>query len=112
MASPTMTDGELAKEYGYSQSGQTLFGPQEFGYRCPKGHGGNYLTWSEFNEHIWCHKCWLDYRYCDCTLKRPSWMKRKYFNKFVADLPIKPRILKGVDRWMEEVDKPHPRAEE
>ncbi|MBA7691104.1 hypothetical protein ES703_99643 [subsurface metagenome] len=34
-----------------------------------------------------------------------SWMSQKEFDEFVATLPEKPKILLGVDRWMERVDK-------
>jgi hypothetical protein len=103
MASPTLTDQQLARQFGRRGPGQPLFEPQEFGYRCPKGHGGDHITWSEFKEHIWCYQCKLDYPSKDCPIQRPSCMSRKDFNAFVRRLPFKPQIIPGVDRSLEAV---------
>jgi len=102
MASPTLTDEQLAKKYGRrTPGGQTLFKPFELGYRCPKGHRGESITWSEFNNHIWCHKCQLDYTSETCPMQRPSWMDPDEFGAFVSRLSFKPKILPGVDRSIE-----------
>lgn len=105
MSSPTMSDEQLSEKYGRRPHPLLMvpvFEPQEFGYRCPKGHGGDYLTWSEFNDHIWCYKCQMDYHYAhECTIQRPSWMTVKQFEEFLSTLPEKPKILDGVDRWVE-----------
>ena len=107
MSSPILTDEQLVEKYGRRkpQGAIPVFEPQEFGYCCPKGHTGDYLTWSEFNDHIWCYKCQKDYHYAhDCTIQRMSWMTPKQFREFWATLPEKPKILKGVNKWMERVE--------
>lgn len=103
MASPTLTDEQLAQKYGRRPhpGAILLFEPFDFGYRCPKGHGGGCITWSEFNDHIWCYRCNLEYPYFDCTLQQPSWMSDKEWEEFVAKLPNKPKILEGLDRTLE-----------
>ena len=105
MASPTLTDKQLAEQFGRRPQGIPLFEPYEYGYRCPKGHRGGNITWSEFREHIWCYKCKLDYPSKDCPIQRPSWMKPKEFKEFVDGLPFKAKILRGVDRYIEMLDK-------
>jgi len=107
MASPELTDEQLRERYGrrpYAVGTVALFEPYEWGYRCPKGHGGEYITWSEFNEHIWCSKCNLEYLYYDCTIQQPSWMSKKDFDDFVAGLPTKPKILPGLDRTLDRME--------
>jgi len=37
----SMTDEQLEKEYGRRPEGQPFDQPQELGYICPKGHGGD-----------------------------------------------------------------------
>ena len=106
MASPTMTDEELAEKYGRRRTGAvSLFEPYEWGYRCPARHRGENITWSEFNEHIWCKKCELDYPSADCPMQRPSWMDPDEFKSFVTRLPFKPTVLPGVDHYLELLDK-------
>jgi len=106
MASPTLTDQELAEKYDRRGTGAvSLFEPYEWGFQCPKGHRGEAITWSEFNEHIWCKKCELDYPSADCPMQRPRWMNPDEFKAFVARLPFKPKILPGVDRHPELLDK-------
>lgn len=110
MASPTLTDEELAKQYGRRKEGVALFEPFEWGYRCPQGHRGEAITWSEVANHIWCYKCQLDYSSKDCPMQRPSWMKPKEFKAFVARLPFKPKVLPGVDHYIELLDKAEKKA--
>ena len=99
MASPLLTDKQLAKEYGIRPSGQPLDCPSELGYICPKGHGGDYLSWSEFKEHIWCWECMIDYLYADCMLKRMCWMSDKQWEDFLSDLDEKPQIIEGIQHF-------------
>ena len=100
MPSITLTDVQLAKEYGKRQSGQPLDEPQELGYVCPKGHTGDYLTWSEFKEHIWCFKCKKDYHYApDCQLRRMCWMSDEQWSNFIARLPMIPTIIDGIQHF-------------
>ena len=103
MSSPTLTDGQLTKEYGRRDlpEGAVPFDqPQELGYICPKGHGGDYLTWSEFKEHIWCYKCQRDYHYAaDCQLRRLCWMNDRQWRDFLKRLPMKPKILDGIKHF-------------
>ena len=100
MSSPTLTDEQLEKEYGRRPEGQAVDYPQELGYICPKGHGGDYLTWSEFKEHIWCWECGKDYHYAaDCQLKRICWMSDAMWKDFLEKLPMKPKILEGIQHF-------------
>ncbi len=105
MSSPTLTDRQIAKKYGRRTPGAvSLFEPYEWGYGCPRGHRGELITWSEFNEHIWCHRCQLDYPSADCPMQRPGWMDPKEFQEFVSRLPFTPKVLSGVDRYLELLD--------
>lgn len=64
MAAPSMTDQEIADKYGrrvIPHGTVILNEPSEEGYQCPKGHNMSEITWSEFNEYIWCYVCQLDY---------------------------------------------------
>lgn len=106
MASPTLTDEDLTRLYGgRNTEGISLFEPYEFGYRCPKGHRGTNITWSEFKGHIWCYRCEVDYPSSGCPMQRPSWMTPQQFKEFVAKLPFKPKILSGVDHCLELLEK-------
>lgn len=100
-----LTDRQLEKIYGKRGSGTALFEPWELGYRCPRGHRGSHITWSEFNHHIWCYKCQLDYLSNTCPIQRPSWQGKEDFEKTIARLPFKPRVIRGMDRTIEELDK-------
>jgi len=100
MSSPRLTDGELEEQFGRRPEGQAFDYPQELGYRCPKGHTGDWLTWSEFKEHIWCYKCKADYHYAlDCKLKRMCWISEGLWNHFVSRLPMKPQIVRGIQHF-------------
>ena len=109
MSSPTLTDEQLEKEYGRRDLplGAVIFDyPQELGYICPKGHG-DYLTWSEFKDHIWCYECHKDYHYAtDCQLRRMCWMNDEQWRDFVAGLPMKPKILEGIQHF-DDCEIPH-----
>jgi len=103
MASPTMTDEQIAEKYGrrnLPQGAVAFDQPQELGYVCPSGHTGDYLTWSEFNEHIWCYKCKKDYHYAiDCRLRHMCWMSDEQWNDFLNSLPMKPTVLEGIQHF-------------
>lgn len=111
MGSPTLTDDQLAEKFGRRPDGQPLFEPCEWGYRCPEGHRGLLITWSEFKGHIWCHRCQLDYPSESCPMQRPSWMKPEDFKAFIAKLPFKPKVLPGVDHYIEVMDKAMPKGQ-
>lgn len=101
MASPRLTDKQIEKEYGRRQTdAQPLDQPQELGYICPEGHGGDYLAWSEFKEHIWCDKCQKDYHYAvDCQLMRMCWYDDEQWKDFLTRLPMKPKVLEGIQHF-------------
>uniref|UniRef100_A0A6M3LEB9 Uncharacterized protein n=1 Tax=viral metagenome TaxID=1070528 RepID=A0A6M3LEB9_9ZZZZ len=100
MTSPRLNDLQLNKRFGKRGEGQPFDYPQELGYCCPKGHTGDYLTWSEFKEHIWCFKCKKDYHYAeDCLLKRMCWMGKSQWDSFLKSLPIKPKIIRGTQHF-------------
>lgn len=105
MSSPTLTAEKLAEKHGRRSGGQPLFEPFELGYRCPQGHKGECITWSEFNEHIWCFKCQLDYPSKDCPMQRPGWMKPEDFKRDISKFPFKAKVLPGVDHSVEMLDK-------
>lgn len=96
--SSRLTDKQLEKIYGKRKAGQPLSEPCELGYRCPRNHRGENITWSEFNRHIWCYKCHLDYLSDICPMQRPSWMSKEDFEKDIAKFPFKPKIIRGVER--------------
>ena len=54
------TDKQLKKIFGMRLSGTALFDPLELGWVCPENRTHR-ITWSEFNKHIWCHNCEMDY---------------------------------------------------
>ncbi len=62
------TDKQLTEKFGKRPTqGISIDEPQELGYRCPKGHSR--ITWSEFEEHIWCAICAKDFHYAnDCVM--------------------------------------------
>ncbi len=100
MASPTLTDKQLEKQYGLripkgAKGIIALDEPFELGYSCPKGHTSESITWSEFNEHIWCYMCKIDYPSKDCPIKRPCWMSRKLWNDMYGKYTNRFNIQKG-----------------
>ena len=106
MPSPAMSDEQLAKKYGRRTPDEyPLFEPYHWGYRCPRKHKGESIAWSSFNDHIWCQKCKFDYPSADCPMQRPSWMDHDEFGAYIARLPYRPKILPGVDRSIEPLDK-------
>ena len=92
MSNLKYTDKQLKKKYGMRFcNGIIVFFPQEYGYRCPKGHSN--ITWSEFNDHLWCYDCKKDYHYADdCVL-----IEDKLNPKF---LPKQPRVIVGIKNFM------------
>lgn len=102
MSSPRLTDRELEQQFGRRPTGQPFDYPQELGYICPKEHGGDWLAWSEFKEHIWCYKCKKDYHYAlDCQLKRMCWYSDEQWNAFRNSLPMKPIVLDGIRHFFD-----------
>lgn len=73
--------------------------PGVLGYLCPKLHGGGDLTWSEWEEHLWCYKCEIDYPSKDCPKQRPGWMSDEIWEMVNSGLPFKPVILPGPYPW-------------
>ncbi len=99
MASPTLTNKELATQYGKRGKGRPIDEPQELGYGCPKGHRLDHITWSEFNGHIWCYKCQIDYPSKDCPIQRPCFMSDEQWNGFIQRLPFKATVIDGVQHF-------------
>ncbi len=101
-----LTDSQLTSIYGRRiTNAVSLFEPYELGYRCPRGHRGVCITWSEFKDHIWCYRCKLDYLSGICPIQRPSWQSVKDFKSSLSKLPFKTRIIRGVDWGLEEIEK-------
>lgn len=75
------------------------FLPGEFGYLCPKGHGGSDIDWSEWAEHLWCYACRRDYYSHECPKQRPQWMTDKVWADHLSELPFTPIILPGSYPW-------------
>jgi hypothetical protein len=98
MANDKYTDAELKERYGLRNEGKhftAIDQPSELGYSCLKGkHGEHEITWSEFNQHIWCYKCNIDYLSFDCPIKRPCWMKKELW-KIYGNYPNEYNIKKG-----------------
>ena len=82
-------DIQLKRKYGMRPDGTPIDFPQEIGYRCPSGHSS--LQWSEFNKHIWCDKCKMDFFYADCFLIKDSCNP--------TNLPIQPRTISEIQNW-------------
>lgn len=106
MASPCMSDEEIRKQYGERphKGAIPLFEPGEFGYQCPMGHSGDNITWSEFNDHLWCDKCKMDYPTERCPIARPCWMSDKDWLQHLRQLSFTPIILPITDMstcWMD-----------
>lgn len=81
------------REAGLLPGGIILDTPPELGYRCPAGH--SYIDWSEFNDHVWCHRCNRDFHYArECVLVEDRHNPQ--------NLPEQPRIIKGVANWTED----------
>ena len=104
MASSTLTDKQLEEQYGRRFPTEAkgiviLDEPTELGYRCPRSHKWNDITWSEFKKHIWCYKCQLDYPSALCPMKRPCSFSRESFEVFVNKLPFRAIIVKGVEHY-------------
>jgi len=83
----TKTEFHLARTFGARQGDMAVFEADELGYRCPLGH--ERVTWSEFNEHIWCYTCGLDILTHKCPIKKPEFMTNIQFQEFIARLPFK-----------------------
>ena len=54
------SDKQLTDLFGNRGKGTALFEPVELGWLCPEDE--NHLTtWAEWNQHIWCLDCEIDY---------------------------------------------------
>lgn len=97
MASPRYSDQELERRYSRRPAvGIPLFEPYEFGYHCPCGH--THLTWSEFQDHLWCYTCEKDYHYAeDCYLVRPERMPDTAWEQFLKSLRKRPPIRSAAE---------------
>jgi len=63
------TDIELERLFGRRSGGGTaLFEPVELGWLCPIDETHE-IAWSEFNSHIWCFNCSMDYFTLLCPKK-------------------------------------------
>lgn len=54
------TDKQLETLFGQRGEGTALFEPVELGWLCPEDEN-HLVTWSAWNQHIWCLDCELDY---------------------------------------------------
>jgi len=93
MASPTLTDEQLKEQYGLRPIGTAFDEPFELGYKCPLCHTN--ITWSEFNDHIWCYKCKIDYLSFDCPITRPCWMNKRTWDKLYGNYPERFNLQKS-----------------
>jgi hypothetical protein len=77
-------------------NGNALFEPSELGYLCPKKHRASNISWSEFQEHVWCCKCEKDYKSKDCLLQRPDYWTVEEWDRFIKAMPFKANVIRGV----------------
>jgi hypothetical protein len=85
------TEFYLARVYGARQGDMAVFEASELGYQCPAGH--KEISWSEFNEHIWCMVCELDILTRKCPIRKPDFMTEQQFLDFLVRLPFTPIII-------------------
>ncbi len=113
MASPTMTDEQIAQKFGrrdFPEGSVAFDEPSELGYQCPKGHKMDELTWSEFKYHLWCYVCKIDYPSEDCPKQRVCWMSNEQWEDINKMLPFKPKIIEGIMHYPD-CKIPHKREE-
>ena len=62
MSNDFYTDAELEELFGKREvvKGIVLFDPIELGWVCPNDKH-HMTTWSEFEGHIWCYACEMDW---------------------------------------------------
>lgn len=71
----------------------------ELGYLCPRLHGGPALDWSEWQEHLWCYECGIDWESSKCPKMRPAGISDDIWERMNKGLPFKPVVLPGNYPW-------------
>jgi hypothetical protein len=63
------SDNKLTKLFKKRPHSSPLFAPMELGWVCPSNES-HLIVWSEFNQHVWCYQCGMDYFTLLCPKKR------------------------------------------